>query len=338
MRRTPLTRASQPRPSRQELRDQARRRTRRERRIAAGTLAVVLIAGASLLLINRNSSSSSVDPDPAAESGTTAQAPKPPELPRGGRVLLPNYRVVAYYGAPQDPQLGELGIGSPRQAAAKLLDQAAYYRRGDRPVMPAMELIATLAAADPGDDGLYRLRQSDEVIERYLAAARKAKALLILDIQPGRARFMDEVRAYAKYLREPDVGLALDPEWSMRPGQLPGQVIGSTDASVVNRVGAYLSRLVADGNLPQKLLIVHQFTGGMIEHRRTLSEHPGVALAVNVDGFGSPPNKVSKYHLFAKRHPPWYNGFKLFYHEDLNMMSPRSVLNLHPEPDIVIYE
>ena len=63
-----------------------------------------------------------------------------------------------------------------------------------------------------------------------------------------------------------------------------------------------------------------------------------LALVVNIDGFGNPPNKISKYNLFAKRRPPWFNGFKLFYHEDMNMMSPRAVLRLHPRPDVIIYE
>ena len=253
-------------------------------------------------------------------------------------MLLPNYRVVALYGAPQDDQLGELGIGTPAQATAKLIAQARPYERPHRPVMPAFELIATLVTAAPGDDGRYRYRQSDEVIERYLAAARRAKALLILDIQPGRARFMDEVRAYRRYLEQPDVGLALDPEWSMRPGQVPGTVIGSTDAAVVNQASAYLAKLVADDNLPQKLLIVHQFTNGMIRHKPKLAERDGVALVVNVDGFGDRANKISKYRLFARAGSPWFNGLKLFYHEDLNLMRPRMVLALRPRPNVVIYE
>src|ERR671929_20630 len=60
----------------------------------------------------------------------------------------------------------------------------------------------------------------------------------------GRSPFMREVRSYARWLREPDVGLALDPEWSMAPGQVPGTVIGSTDAAIVNRVQAYLAQIV----------------------------------------------------------------------------------------------
>jgi hypothetical protein len=321
----------------EERRERARRRTQRERRVAAGGAGVVLLAAAAFAVTQLGGSDTAGGA--SAHDRSNPQKPAgPPQLPGGGRVLLPNYRVVALYGAPQDDQLGELGIGTPAQAAAKLIAQCSPYQQPDRPVMPAFELIATLVTAAPGDDGRYRYRQSDEVIDRYLSAARRAKALLILDIQPGRAQFMDEVRAYRSYLEQPDVGLALDPEWSMRPGQVPGTVIGSTDSAVVNRVSSYLAKLVSDDNLPQKLLIVHQFTTGMIEHKPKLAERDGVALVINVDGFGDRPNKVSKYRLFARAKWPWFNGFKLFYHEDLHLMRPRMVLALRPSPDVVIYE
>ena len=317
---------------REQARERARRRVRRERMIAAAaTAAIVLLAGAVFELSRGGSSRES-------SASAAPKPPAPPQLPRGGRTLLPTYRIVAYYGAPGDAQLGQLGIGSPDSEGRRLLAQAAPYARGGRPLQPAFELIATVVTAAPGNDGRYRYRQSDTVINRYLEAARRVKALLVLDIQPGRADFIDEVHAYERYLRLPDVGLALDPEWSMRPGQVPGTVIGSTDASVINRAGAYLSRLVQRYDLPQKLLIVHQFTTGMIHHKRRLAEHPGVALVVNIDGFGNPPNKISKYNLFARRRPPWFNGFKLFYHEDTNTMSPRAVLRLRPRPDVIIYE
>jgi hypothetical protein len=313
-------------------RELARRRVRRERQVAAVLVACTVVASAAAFVLSQG------DSQVASAARPGGGAPLPPQLPRGGRTLLPNYRIVAYYGAPQDPGLGQLGIGTPAHAAAELLAQAHPYVRPRRPVMPALELIATLVTAAPGDDGKYRYRQTDSVIDRYLAEARRARALLILDIQPGRSPFMDEVRAFAPYLRQPDVGLALDPEWSMRRRQLPGKVIGSTDASVVNQAGAYLSAIVREGNLPEKLLIVHEFTTGMIRHKQQLQEHPGVALVVNIDGFGNPPNKISKYNLFARRSPPWYNGFKLFYHEDTHMMRPAAVMHLHPKPDVIVYE
>jgi len=178
------------------------------------------------------------------------------------------------------------------------------------------------------------------VIDRYLAAARKAHALLILDIQPGHAEFMDEVRALYPYLEYPDVGIALDPEWKVPADQIPGKVIGSTDSSVVNQVSAYMDGIVRSHKLPQKLLVVHQFTNDMIQRKELLTQPSGVALTLNVDGFGDQPNKISKYDEFtrAPEAQRFHAGFKLFYHEDTNLMTPRQVLRLRPQPEFVVYE
>jgi len=272
------------------------------------------------------------------QSRAGSPEPSPPELPGGGRTIFPDRRVVAFYGAPQDPGLGALGIGSPRAAARRLRRQARPYARKGRPVLPAFELIATVVQADPGKDGDHAQRQSPRTIGRYLRAARRRRMLLILDIQPGRASFIEEVRALKRFLIQPDVSVALDPEWSMAPGQLPGQEIGSTDAATINEVSTYLSRLVRRRRLPQKLLVVHRFTGDMIEDEERLRRHPGVALTVNVDGFGDRPNKISKYREFTRGRRDRHHGFKLFYEEDTNLMNPRQVLNLRPPPELVVYE
>jgi hypothetical protein len=308
-------------------REEARRRVVRQRRIVALTL-VGLLAIAIAVLASGGS--------PARKRSAVA-APKLSELPRGGRTILPRYRVVAYYGAPQDTELGALGIGTPDQAVRKLVRQARPYGRG-RPVMPALELIATVASGAPYDGG-YRWRQPKRVIDRYLAAARRAHALLVLDIQPGRANFIDEVKRLQPYLEQPDVSLALDPEWHVGPGELPGKVIGSVEAADVNAISAYLEAIVRARHLPQKLLVVHQFTDDMIKNRATLVARPDVALTLNVDGFGSIPVKVAKYRQFTKLPPAGlHRGFKLFYHEDPVLMTPRAVLRLRPEPEFVVYE
>jgi hypothetical protein len=275
---------------------------------------------------------------PALKDAARAAAPPPPpQLPRGGRVILPGHRVVAFYGAPQDPELGQLGIGSPASAARKLGHQARPYGGN---VLPAFELISTVASGAPGAGGRYSYRQPRRVIDRYLKAARAAKALLILDIQPGHVDFMRDVRALRPYLEQPDVSLALDPEWKVPEGQIPGKVIGSTDAADVNRVSAYLSSIVRAKRLPQKLLVVHEFTNDMVQRKQLLTQPPGVALVLNVDGFGDQPNKVSKYREFT--HDPlarrFAKGFKLFYKEDTNLMSPRQVLRLRPRPALIVYE
>jgi hypothetical protein len=185
---------------------------------------------------------------------------------------------------------------------------------------------------------MYRFRQPDRIICRYLKAAKRAGALLILDIQPGRSSFVAEVRRLRTYLRDPHVGLALDPEWKMGPGEVPGQVIGHTDAATVNRVSAYVAGIVERHRLPEKLLLVHQFTQAMVRHRSRLVPRRGVALTINADGFGTQAAKVGKYGLLTGRRDRFFHGFKLFYEEDVGLMSPRLVLRLRPVPDVVVYE
>ena len=317
--------------ARRRRREEARRRVYRRRRLAAGGVAclvvVSLVSGALLL------GAGGGDDEPEASAET-----RPAELPRGGRTILPKKRVVAFYGAPQDRELGVLGIGSPARAARKLDRQARPYARPGRPVLPAFELIAAIVTSEAGDGGDHSIRQEPATIRRYLRAARAHRMLLLLDIQPGYAPFLQEAQALEEFLKQPDVSLALDPEWSMDPPQLPGQEIGSTDAATINEVSRYLSSIVRRYELPQKLLVVHRFTGDMIEAEHDLERHPGVALVVNVDGFGDRPNKISKYNEFTNDLHRRFNGFKLFYEEDLNLMRPKNVLRLRPQPDLVVYE
>ena len=61
----------------------------------------------------------------------------------------------------------------------------------------------------------------------------------------------------------------------MAPGQVPGREIGSVDAATINEVSRYLSRIVRKHGLPQKLLVVHRFTSGMIRNEHRLERHPG---------------------------------------------------------------
>ena len=317
--------------ARRRRREEARRRVIRQRRLvalaAAGVLVALLLAGGLLAFGGGD------DGEPQASS-----EPKSAELPRGGRQILPRSRVVAYYGAPQDDELGILGIGSPRRAARRLERQSRPYARPGRPVLPAFELIAAIVTSEAGEGGDHSIRQDDSTIRRYLRVARAHRMLLLLDIQPGYAPFLQEAQALERWLREPDVGLALDPEWSMEPPLLPAQEIGSTNAATVNEVSRWLSGLVRRHDLPQKLLVVHRFTGDMIENEDQLEQHPGVALVVNVDGFGDQPNKISKYREFTRGKRDRHHGFKLFYNEDLNLMKPREVLRLRPQPDLVVYE
>jgi hypothetical protein len=308
---------------------------RRRRLTALGVVAIVAALGGVVAGAGGGSGSGGGEGAGAATTAGTAPAP---QLPGGGRRLFPERRVVAFYGNPRDDELGALGIGTPAQAARRLVAQAKPYNLKARPVLPAMELITTVATAAPGAAGLYRDHLSFTKIRSYLRAARRIKALLVLDIQPGRGQFGPEIERLAPFLREPDVGLALDPEWHVGPDQLPGKVIGSTDADVVNAAATYLAGIVRERDLPEKLLVVHRFTDGMIARAARLRPVPGVQTVVNVDGFGTSSVKVAKYHSFVRSTPRMRRGFKLFYQEDVKTMSPKAVMALSPRPDVVVYE
>jgi len=309
------------------------RLTRRGSRMAIAAVAavpVVALLVRSNLVFGGKEVAAQPSPKPPAALG--------PELPRGGREIFPDFRVVAYYGADRTTQLGVLGIG-PEAAAHRLLKQAKAYERPNRPVLPAFELIGTLATASPGSDGKYRVRKSDSIVGGYLDTARANKMLFIIDVQPGRADFFPEVKVWEKYLQDPDVGLALDPEWHVGPGQLPGHEIGSVDAATVNKIGDWLAGIVRRNHLPQKLFIIHQFLPGMIQNKSAVKSWPELATVFDIDGYGSQETKLSKWRaLTAGDKPGTHHGIKLFYRQDYGLMTPKDVFHLRPRVDFIVYQ
>jgi hypothetical protein len=251
--------------------------------------------------------------------------------------ILPHWRMVALYGNGTAPGLGALGEQSPESAASRLAEVAAPFDTPSRPVLETFELIATVAQADAGPSGLYREPSSDAEIQRYLDTARRNGLYLVLDIQPGRSDFLTEVRRYEKFLREPDVGIALDPEWRVGPFSQPGRVVGSVSADEINATADYVSRLVAEGDLPEKLFVIHQFQVRMIRDRDRVAAKPGLAMMFHMDGFGSREEKLATWS-FVKTGPPFYNGFKLFYDEDRNRFSPAETMAISPSPDLITYQ
>jgi hypothetical protein len=263
------------------------------------------------------------------------------ELPRGGRTLFPGYRLVGFCGTPGAPALGALQGNLP--AIAKTLEaQAADYAH-DRNLLPVFELIAVVVQASPGPDGKYRHRVDDSIVRDYLRVARKSKALLLLNIQPGQSDFVTEVKYFDEYLREPDVGVALDPEWAMKAKQKPGIYYGQTTGETVNEVAAYLSALIEQNNLPEKPLVFHQVNRDVLKDEAQMKRFPGVVMIKSVDGLGPVHAKIATYrNLMETIGPEVHPGFKLFFDEDRRigdrLMTPREVLALSPKPEYVMYE
>jgi hypothetical protein len=252
--------------------------------------------------------------------------------------LFPTRRVVAFYGIPGVPAMGVLGSGTLEGVSERLKRQTQAYARFGRRVTPAFEEIVVAAQSAPGGSALYHGPPDLAHARAYLAVVRKMSGLLVLDIQPGRERFLPLVRRFEKLLREPDVGLALDPEWEMGPREVPGKTIGGTTATEVNAVAAYLAAIVRHDRLPQKLFVIHQFTPDMISHRSDVRALPELATTFHVDGFGGRALKLVQYKKLATRDRRFANGFKLFYQQDVKMFEPSDVMRLTPQPDLITYQ
>ena len=320
-------------------------RSRRRWGVALGAAALAVSASAVGLSLDRDpGDEADPGPGPAASPvvqpattlpvATSTTLPPPPELPRGGRKLFPRFTVVGFYGM---QGLDVLGDGEPDVVAQRLLKVARPYARPGRPVMPMFELIATVAHPFPTPSGLYRTHQEDEIVQRYLEAVRRIDGVLVLDVQPGRDDFVASLRHWERYLRQPDVGVALDPEFAMGPGQVPGTHLGRTKADAINRASAYVAAIVRRHRLPEKLFMIHQFHDSMMRDKQKVAMRPGLAMTWNADGFGVRSAKLDDYRSYT-RDRRFHPGLKLFYDNDVDLMSPREVMRLKPVPRVVNYQ
>jgi hypothetical protein len=247
---------------------------------------------------------------------------------------------VAIYGHPGDDNLGVLGEQPVDQSVRRARRVARPYRRvSARTVVPAFEVIATVASAEAGPDGDYSLESSIDHLQPWVDAAAAAGLYVVLDLQPGHTDFLTQARRYKTLLAQPHVGLALDPEWRLAPGQRHLVDIGSVRAAEVNRVAAWLARLTRRHALPQKLLIVHQFRLDMIRNRGRINRHPELALVVQMDGQGAQPVKLQTWAAVTAGGPRGLRfGWKNFYDEDSTVRSPADTVALRPSPVFVSYQ
>jgi hypothetical protein len=261
-----------------------------------------------------------------------------PELPRGGYQVFGHHRfLVAYYGTAQTGSMGVLGITDPETMQRRLMRSARPFGRPGEQIQPVYELIVTVADGSPGPGGDYSHDIPTSYVREYLRAAHRNHALLLLDLQTGRAGFPSVARRWAWALKDPSVGLALDPEWRMGPHQVPAQVIGSVHAAEVNRTSAWLSRLVRRNGLPQKLFVLHEFRLTMLPDVQRIVHRPGLAMVQHADGFGTRRQKLATYHAIT-RPTQFRQGFKLFYHWDVHRFGPKKVRRIRPRVSFVSYQ
>lgn len=263
------------------------------------------------------------------------------QLPGGGQVFFPGRRLVALYGHPGAPELGVLGAQGPLASVERAKGVANLYTSlSDVPVIPTFEIIVTVAQGAPGADGDYSAESNIETIRPWVEAASQAGMYVILDLQPGRTNFLTQAKRWEELLKLPNVGLALDPEWRLKPGQVHLRQIGSVDAWEINQVANWLADLTARYQLPQKLLVLHQFSLTMITNRASLdTSRDEIAMLIHMDGQGEPIAKEGTWKIVTRTVPDeiWM-GWKNFYRKDTRLMSASETLNRTPSPVMISYQ
>ena len=253
--------------------------------------------------------------------------------------LLESHVMVTWYGNPHSPAMGVLGQSDGAARAAALRRQAdAYAPLTSRTILPAYHLVAVVAQNSSGADGRWRRRESFGVMRSLLDEARLHGFALVLDVQPGRSTVEEEIEYLRPLLSEPDVHLALDPEFAMGPGQQPGRELGHMLASEINAALDALAQLHATRTLPPKVLVIHQFTVGMLPDKQRIRRRDCIDLVLDMDGFGSPQLKRASYRTINRQFSLPFAGFKLFYRQDTQLFDPAAVMQLDPVPSGVIYQ
>lgn len=271
------------------------------------------------------------------DAGSDLDSLWPPKMPAPlPGSILPNKRIIAYYGNPLSRRMGILGEFDQPEMLRRLDTEVAAWNRLDpaHPVQPALHLIAVVAQGAPGRDGKYRLRMDSTLIEKVYGWAKSKNAILFLDVQVGQSTLQQELPALARFLKRPEVHLGIDPEFSMKDGSKPGKKIGTFDAADINYASKFLAELVTQHQLPPKVLVVHRFTRKGVTNASKIALDPRVQFVMHMDGFGAPWLKRDSYYSYIKQEPVQFAGWKQFTKpkNDNPATAREEILRLWPQP------
>lgn len=274
---------------------------------------------------------------------TTGRWPVKTPYPLPG-AILPYNRIIAFYGNLYSTRMGILGEIPRNQMIEKLQGEVAKWAAADSTVktIPALHYIAVTAQGSPGSANMYRMRMPFKQIDTILSWAKPIDALVFLDIQVGHSTVKAEVTALEQYLALPNVHLGIDPEFSLKNGEVPGTKIGSFTADDINDAIDILAKVVRENKLTPKVLVVHRFTQGMVTDYKRIKTVPEVQVVMDMDGFGSRVLKRSSYLRYIYREPVQFTGFKLFYKNDnwnnSQIYTPTELLKFTPKPVYIQYQ
>lgn len=279
-----------------------------------------------------------------ANGDTTGNWPVKLPYPLAG-AILPYKRIIAFYGNLYSKRMGILGEIPKDSMFKKLQGEVARWAAADSsiPVIPALHYIAVTAQGRPGSDSKHRMRMPFHQVDTIIKWAKEINALVFIDIQVGHSTISEEIKQLEKYLKMPEVHFGIDPEFSMKNGEVPGSVIGTFNADDINSAIDYLAEIVKKNNLPPKILVIHRFTQGMVSGYDRIKKVPEVQVVIDMDGWGNKILKRSTWLRYIFKEPVAFAGFKIFYKNDTKtgqdqLYTPEELLKFIPKPIYIQYQ
>jgi hypothetical protein len=328
--------------------------------VIAGLLVVLIAGGATVAARSggeRNVTlriESLVDPTPssaqqasASSSGRRQQAtaspsPTPEPTPPPPRSVFDTHQIVAYYGNPYSATMGILGEFNDKQSLLRRLEQQVATHQAlnpDKAVVPAFHLIYAVAQGSPGADGTYLLHMPDEMVEEFIEFTREHNMIFFIDLQNGKANPVEEVKRIRHWLSNEHVHLAMDPEFTLLPHENPRDDIGELDGKTINEIQDLLQQVALENHIGNKIFIIHQFRSDMITNKNLIAtDRDRVDIVINMDGWGPPPGKLSKYELHVRQERVEYAGIKIFYRWDQPLLTEAEIQALDPKPNYIQYQ
>lgn len=256
-------------------------------------------------------------------------------VPGNPTSYLSNFQMITFYGSPYGRALGILGNQARTQTDIMLQEHADMFQPLDsRHAIPTYHMVTTVANVTPPR---YSHHAGMDIIEEWVAAAEENGYGAILDVQPGHVDVVEELNRVRHLLYKPHVHFAIDPEFMMGPGQVPGVYIGRATADEINRIQAQLHQIALETGV-KKVLMVHQFKDSMIVDKENIVNYSGVELLIDSDGAFSTAVKTNSYLQYASEPGFEFGGIKYFYEYDDYIPTASEIMSLQPRPAIIIYQ
>lgn len=327
------------------------------------TPAVVALPTRTMVLASTPSPMHTATPSPepswtptvtATPTATETPSPAPTITPSAGELAIPRldlvpgdpipyletFRLLTYYGSPTGWGLGILGESDRADMTRDLCALALQLQAlsPNRFVLPTYHMVSTVADKTPGADENYSHQVSLEILEEWVAAANESNTAAILDIQPARADLQDEFDRIKHLLYHPHVHMALDPEFIVTAGQIPGSHLGQIMPDQINNIQSQLEEIALEVGL-NRVLIIHQFEDTMVIDKDLLVDFPHVELVIDSDGVGGKAIKLYDYRQYSQEPGFEYAGIKIFTrHDTAPLLTLDEVMALEPQPAIVVYQ